>query len=1063
MEPDGRRAVAELFPKHQAGDRSASKALEPLIDEGLRRIARDEVGANARIGHLVGTPPLSVLYTRLAGDCGVQPPDQPAFLLLCATSMRRAVVEFMQRRRGPALESSSSAVPGPRIRPVADLVVAVDEILDAVERFNSRLARLVECRYFAGLTEEETAAALRTQVIAVERDWTRARTWLRKELNVPSSSKASRDVTMANAAWVDAVFDDALALPAEERHGFLDHWSAAPAGLRTDVEELLRLAAETPPGLAPGDLGPALLWSVLTGVDFLEADVPDADPSKGDLTLATALELPVTPAVTVTVHAEPERGTHAGVWRIIRELRRDALGPRYLVESDRNAGQKGALLWIGRAAAGAGSRLRYEWRVLSSLTHEGIARFLDTGQTGDGRVYVVMEHVEGREIHHYCDEELLTVDRRLDLFLRVCVAVQHAHRRLVVHGGITPSSVVVTADGTVKLLDFGIAGLLARVAADEESPAPVSATSPEYASPEQVRGEAVLVASDVYQLGLLLYELLTGEKAQAPANASAAAVEQAVCVTPAMRPSLRVHSAPERVAASRRLRPRGLIRKLRGDVDAVLLQALRKEPDRRYPSVSALRSDVQRIRMTLPVWAQPDTWRYRFRKFLARRRLALTGAAVVILAAAVLLPGLVDQRLSAARERARAAHAETLLEGMFARDGAAASQPLDAMRFVEQATAIARTQLAGEPVTRGRLLTTIGRAFASLGHDDRAIDVLEEALILRRTAFGEASSEVGDTLGALGRSLHTLGRYDEAETSLRTVVAIHQLRGGTGDPRSIGSTLDLGALLHTRGQLVQAEQVLRSAVTGLRPEVVRAGHDPGAEQLLPRALRVLGSVLRDRGVLGESAALYREAIDLLGRQGAGLEPLRASAQADLARLLVARAELDRADGLLAEAVPALRRVYGPRHPEVAAALRDYGYLRLEQGRLDEAADMLAEAEQVQEERLGRMHPMVPGTRALQAELARRGGHLPEAIALARQTLEELGRLEMHDHPSTIELRATLGEALMAAGEHEDALRVLAPAVSSAERLFVSYDPRISRLQSAMTRATNGRGIRGSAR
>jgi len=920
--------------------------------------------------------------------------------------------------------------------PIANRALAVDAALESIERISTRLTQVVECRYFAAMGEEETALALGIDVTQVSRDWRRARAWLLREA---AGTDGSAPAAVANATWVDAVFEDALAIPVDRLDGFLNRCSDAPGGLRAHVEELLTLCGDASARLSPGDLTPDMLWSILRGAE-------SAPPEFGDFAETAAA-------------AEPE--IEPAGWRIVRELQRGRLGPLYLAERAGTRGErKGVLRYVPRSAAAdlAALRSRPDYRALSALRHDGIARLLDAGEADDGRLFIVWQYVEGRPIDRYCDEEQLSIDARLELFSRICAAVQYAHRQLAVHAAIEPSTVVVTSGGHVTLLDFGSAGLV--LPAGEAADAPFDARpSPEFASPEQVRGDPLAVASDVYQLGLLLYLLMTGEQAQTVTGRTRAALEHAVCRTAPVLPSARAATVAGKNAAARRLRPRSFARALRGDLDAILMYALRKQPERRYPSVSLLRSDVERYRQRRPIWAQRDTPWYRLRKFAARCRAPIAAAVVLAVLGAAIMPARLAERVRSSRETARTAEAEQLLDRMFASaETQAGAEVPDALQYVEQAVTIARTELAGESKSQGRLFTAIGRAYASLGHYQRSIDILEEALALRRVAYGSDSLEVADTLQALGEARQRFGRYDEAETSFRTALAVRTVREGTRTPGALAASTGLSEVLHARGQFDAAEKVIREAIAVLRPELIDAPDDAPVDDLLPRGLQALANVLRDRGVLGESAALYDEAISTLRRRGAERASQVAVVQVDLARLLILRSELDRAEFELAQALATFRGTRGGQHPALGAALREQALLRLEQGRFDEAQVLLGEAERLQDQLFGRVNPSVPRIRAVQAELARRRGDVPQAVVVATEALEELGRLNMPDHPSTVDIRSTLAQSLMARGEFHQATRVLGQALSVAERAFVSYDPRISRLQSALRRAAGARSV-----
>lgn len=987
---DARAVVTAFFQKHQAGDREATATLVASISGELRRMAREQAARGGTTLSGDRTQLLETLYADLLAEAGLPPQDRAPFLLICARAMRLVVVDHMRTPEGLA-------------DPRGSLVLAVHDLLDAIERFNARIVRVVEALYFAGLGEDEAGRGLRIDTAELRRDWKRARAWLVKELPSYAPAAGERDVSVANAAWVDAIFDDALALPADQRAAFLDRCSAVSPNLRRDVDELLRLADQALPGFEPGGLPRDLLWTIAAGAAPAGIPVEPAEPPAAAPPFEIPFELPDSPRSDDVDEGAGPAATATDADRLLPELRR--------------------------------------------LTHPGIAAVIGSTRTSDGRASLLFERVEGRPIDRYCDEEHLSIDERLDLFVTLCGAVQYGHRKLIAHGAIEPAVVLVTPGREVKLLGYGMARL-------------GWGPSPGYATPEHVTGEAITVASDVYQLGLLLYELLTGERAHAAKRSSQASPDREAGTAHVVRPSARVRQAPEKHAAARRLRPRALSRTLRGDLDAIVMYALRRKPERRYPSVSALRSDVQRYRARRPVWVRSHSAWYRAGKFIGRQRVPLSAALLAVAVGATMLPGPVVDRLREGQENARVARVEQVLGDMLGPTvGPGGEQPPNARQFLEQSERVARTELADEPRSRARLLTTIGRAYAALGLYERSIETLDEALGLRRSHFGDDSLEVAETLEALARSEHLIGRYDEAEASLRSVLAVRQVRAGGEHPSTVDVAIELGSLLHSRGQLREAEQLLRGAVIRLRPGVRMAATDAPPVELLPRALLDLAGVLRDRGLPGEAAGLYREAIALLKQPGRSGGPPLAVARAGYAQLLVGRGDLDEADAELGEALPALRQAHPGDHPEVAHGLFVLALLRMEQGKLDEAGNLLAEARRIQEKALGRIHPMVPRTRALEAELARRRGQAAEAIAGARQAIEQLDRLGLAEHQSAVDARLTLGEALMAAGEHEEAMRVLASGLPAAERLFVRFDPRLTRLQEAMTRAARGSVIR----
>ena len=817
--------------------------------------------------------------------------------------------------------------------------------------------------------------------------------------------------TADRRARVDALFDEALDQPEAARAAFLAQACADRPELRDEVEELLGLATAAGPDL---DRGVAV----------------------GLLQEALAAEVSA-------LAAGADHGRRFGPWQVVGDLGRGGMGNVYLVERADGQFQLQAALKLVRLGTDAGAapaeiffRFELERQILASLNHANIARLLDGGRSEDGRPFLVMEYVKGRPIDRYCDAERLGIDERLALFLEVGRAVEHAHRNLVVHRDVKPSNIAVTDEGEVKLLDFGIAKLLSPGDARGQ-PATRSLSrvlTPEYASPEQARGETITTASDVYQLGLLLSELLTGQRAQPITGTSAAAIEQAICASPATRPSAQVRAAAPAVGTARRTTLAVLARKLRGDLDAIVLCALRKEPERRYSSVGELLDDIDRHRRGLPVRARPDTLGYRVRKLVARRRAALAWALLVALAIAWGITAFALERLRTSREAKRAEQVEEVVGRLFT-SAYPRSQPLPATPrdYVDEAAKLVRTELRDQPRSQSRLLHLLGRVDVAWALYAPASELFEEALALRVASFGADSAEAGDSLHWLAQTQHYQGRYEEAERNLHRALAIHRQRLGAGDPLSLHIAMTLGDVQHTRGRLAAAEATLRGALGALG--------ESGDRDLLAIGVRDLANVLRDRGALAESEAAYREAL----RIQTGVVDVAIS-EVYFARLLILRGSFVEAERLLTGNIALMRRIYGGDHPTIGIALRDLGYLRLEQGRLDEAEASLEQALRVFRGFVHGDHPMVPRAGALQAEVALRGGRPEEAVRRARSTLAQFERLELGEHPAAIDTCGTLGEALRALGRPAEAAAAVAPCLAVAERQFVAGDRRTAELR-----------------
>ena len=438
---------------------------------------------------------------------------------------------------------------------------------------------------------------------------------------------------------VKQLLEASIALEDSERSSFLDRECGDDAELRREVESLLSSHDEA-------------------GTGFLKKPAIDLK--------------------SVATQAAPRTGRRIGVYQITEEIGHGGMGEVYrAVRADGQFTKEVAVKLVrgGFDSKFVVERFRTERQILATLDHPNIARLLDGGTTDDGIPYLVMELIEGDRIDQYCDDHKLSITERLQLFRQVCAAVQYAHQRLVIHRDIKPSNVLVTKDGVPKLLDFGIAKIFDPAAADGGETTIGRPMTPEYASPEQIRGEPITTASDVYSLGVVLYQLLTGRSPYPGETRSTLDLARAVCDTDPGRPSTVVLKpqpargadqseplTPEQVSASREGSPAKLRRRLEGDLDNIILKALRKEPQRRYSSVEQFAEDIRRHLEGLPVSAVKDSFRYRTGKFVRRNRLGIAAASLVALSLATGIGATVRQAHIAQRQaeiaRAERARAE---------------------------------------------------------------------------------------------------------------------------------------------------------------------------------------------------------------------------------------------------------------------------------------------------------------------------------------------------------------------------------------------------------------------
>ncbi len=709
---------------------------------------------------------------------------------------------------------------------------------------------------------------------------------------------------MNAADWqsVKARLEEALALSRSERAAWLARLAAEAPALGAEVASLLAYhdehADETPPPLAQ--------------------------------------------AAAVLLEGESQTlvGTRVGPYRVERELGHGGMGTVYLAtRADGAFRQQVALkvIHLGMDTEQVLARFRRERQILATLEHPYIARLLDGGTTADGRPYLAMEHVEGERIDRYADGARLTTTERLALFLKVAEAVQYAHQRLVVHRDLKPTNILVTPDGTPKLLDFGIAKLMGGDQTEEPAAATMSMVrvmTPEYASPEQVRGEAVTTATDVYALGLLLYELLTGRRPYGTAGQSEAAWARAVCETEPMRPSTAVAQAGE-AAAVRDGDVVRLRRRLRGDLDTIVLKALRKEPARRYGSVEQLADDVRRHMAGLPVEARPDTWTYRTGKFVGRHRFSV---AAVILLLATLAGGIVSTVWQARRAERRFNDVRRLTNSfMFefhdaieALPGAMHARRLVVTRALEYLDSL--VQEAGNDRSLLRELATayerVGRIqgnsyYSNLGDAEGGMQSSRRSLEIRERLAAELpgdealQSELADGYEGVGDMLYTIGdlpaglqSYERALAIRRTLVTAHPAEpdhrralarqyAKVGDIKGMEGYLNLG---DTAGALESYHRAI-----ALREELLAAEPDNDAlREDLANALIFAGMLQGTTGDVSRAIESGRRAVGLLEALAASNpDNFNYSIELLLAHNVLRRALVD--DGQLAEAVENTRR------------------------------------------------------------------------------------------------------------------------------------------------------------
>jgi serine/threonine protein kinase/tetratricopeptide (TPR) repeat protein len=820
---------------------------------------------------------------------------------------------------------------------------------------------------------------------------------------------------------VSALLDEALELTGAERNRFLEEACGGDMLLRADVEAFLAADADTS----------ALLDSPIAAVLF--------DATGGDAPQLTRIDRRI------------------GAYRVGRELGHGGMGTVYLAERADGQFEQQVALKLARSGFGSADLVRrflHERQILARLEHPHIARLLDGSVTDDGLPFFVMEYVEGEPITVHCDRRQLPVSARLRLFADVCDAVAYAHRNLIVHRDLKPSNILVTADGRVKLLDFGIAKLLdesAASAAAGETRTGAYLLTPEYAAPEQVRGDPITTATDVYALGAVLYEMLSGRRAHPIAQrspAEAARVVEEVTPSPPSHALLRMlvpgnapdgADAPAALAHARGTDAKRLQRALRGDLDAIVMKALRKEPAQRYASVDALITDLERQRSGLPVAARRGSASYRARKYIERHRGAVAATALVMLALAGGLAAATRQAHIARREAARAEEVTDFLIGLFR-----ASDPLQArgrtltvLELLDSGAVRVERELGNEPELQAEMLTVLGSIYRELAALPRADTLLRRAVAVRERLYGSDSERVVESLNQLGGLLLVNGDYAAADSVLRRALSIRERVLG---PRDTLVAVSLNNLALARANLGDDDEAARLYRRAL--EIDRRVY--GAEHLqVATDLSNLGGLLRRQGEHDAADSAISAALATRRRLLPNDDPKIADALAQFAQLRGAQGRTAEAEQLHREALAIRRAAYGDAHPDVALSLGNLASSMSALGRLDEAAPLQREALAIQERVLGPDHDQTIATVNNMGVLSYRRGDLDAAVSHMREAVTRWRRVLGVRHPRVLTATNNLGVVLTDMHAYGEAEPLLRSALEERRTLYGDEHPDVA--------------------
>ncbi|MEM7479742.1 MAG: serine/threonine-protein kinase [Acidobacteriota bacterium] len=794
---------------------------------------------------------------------------------------------------------------------------------------------------------------------------------------------------------IETLFAEAVDLEAHAVAPFLDERCADDAELRIEIERLL-----------------------------------DADRST-----SAAIESAVVEGIRLFNDQQKEReeGRRIGPYRIVEKLGEGGMGEVFLaLRDDHEYDQKVAIKVVrpGMGSPGILERFRRERQILANLDHPNIARLFDGGTTDDGLPYFVMEYIEGEPIHRYCDDHGLSITERLELFTTVCSAVYHAHQNLVVHRDLKPSNILVTGDGTVKLLDFGIAKLLA----PEATATQVDLTELEkpltlaYASPEQVRGDLISTSSDVYSLGVVLYLLLTGRRPIQGLHVPRREVERRILEDEPPLPSQVIRRpkpvdgaeplAAEEIARRRGGRPEALTRRLAGDLDNVSLKALAKDRSRRYSSVELLARDLRNHLEGQPVLAREATLAYRASKFVRRHRLGVTVAAAFLLVIVVSGIALFQSSQRARQERDKALRVAGFMAEMFEISNPETSlgETITARELLDRGARKLRRELGEQPEIRAALLDSVGFVYYKLGLYEQAGPLVAEALGVRSAELPPDHPDVAESLNHMAAVRWAQGSYDDALDLFRRSLAAYERSYGEDDPHVAGALNDLAEALRGSGGYDEARVHLERSLKIYRDAY---GDD---RQEVAETLSNLALLLEEQGDPEAARPLIERALEIDRRVFSGPHPVVAQDFHNLALIEEVLADYESAAGHYGQALEMRRQVLGDDHPSTLETVNNLAVVLFFQGEYRRAAERFREALDTSRNLLGPQHPDVAAmANNLAVALLKLGAETyGEVIELLREALAIRIDVLGEEHKEVALTRDNLANALLTVGDYEGA-------------------------------------------
>lgn len=853
---------------------------------------------------------------------------------------------------------------------------------------------------------------------------------------------------MAELDWqqVETIIDRALELPEHKRSDFIDRQCIDNISLKSEVTLLLESIFESEGWLDNSDgYKEALLEEVSDDLEKLGSNYSWV-------------------------------GRTVGAYTVQKELGEGGMGSVYLAErSDGTFDHQVAIKVIrdGKASAENISRFEQERSILADLNHPGVAKLFDGGITEDGYPYLIMEYIDGMPVTDYCQKHSPALPERINLFKKILSAVRHAHENAVIHRDLKPGNILVTEDGEVKILDFGISKMLDEDTSDPITQTKVRVLTPRYAAPEQIKQKPVTTATDIYALGILFYQLLSGKHPFDLKGMSQYEIEQAILNQDAAFPSSIVSNSFS-VAKN----------KLRGDLDAIALKAIRKEPDRRYRMANEFLHDLHNYEQELPVTAHQNSYRYRSHKFLNRHKTQIgvaTGVFLLVMGMVSFYTWKLTQERNIAQFQADKAEVVTdFLVGLFeANDPNNSRGETVTARQLLKAGEQKINELNDQPAIKGEVLEVLGDIYGLLSDPQKAdslqeislsikkdlytstdpelasiytslastrqvlgqyanvLGLLDTSITYQQIIYGHQSKEVGKSLRLMAENYKDLGKIDSAYSTILRSKKIFDSLGDTTGADYLEVLMEMGAITVAKGDLQKSEELWRNSQQ-LSNQYFESPHPK-----ILTSINGLASVLKEIEKFTEAEQLYMQSIAMTEQLYGNQHINTAITMNNLAGLYYYTQEYQKSDNYYSDSITILENVLGKEHPFVTSTLYNQANLKADMGQFKAAEELYQQVLQLDIAQFGEIHPNVASDMTGLATLYKKEKQYDEAISYYNKSIEIRQKVYNNpNHPYISNNKRSLAEIMVELQEYTKAKNLYKDVLSAYIASFGRDHPKV---------------------